>query len=605
MLSSADLVTALPSFMLEVLEANADAVEGDQWAKVNGRPVVIRTSNLSPAPFYREVSGEKFCVLGFPYHGDRIDNQRLCEDLVERAFDPTFLAGINGEFVILHVPANNSTLNIINCRFSYPPIWYHSLGKTFISAFNFSDIWTRLKARGSLKVDESTFFDLLRYKRVFGTKTPDRNTKLLGPAKILSFDGDNVQHRQYWHPEFKTKCDVSLDQASDLLIDAVRLSIRRKSQDGKRIGLFLSGGMDTRLVLAAMQREGLAPTCFTINEFENREVRVAQEVAKIVGVRHIFLKTDETHYSRTYDAALRVAAGMASPMCMFIGHREAIQKHADVGFHGHGFDYLFQGMYLPRRNLDIWGRRLAYSIPKALPTDLIGHFIENVPYRVKGTDVLEYCRDSEGANQLSRLRHELASVLNEADEICESETDKYEYLSFHNLARHYSVTDHWGINTTVEQRTIAFDNDVFDLFQQMPTKYRFDSRVQRNALRRLNPRLAKLMSANTTYPIGWSSRQRTLPQVRDAILRRVRGKNNTSNLRLERMGLPVDQLLVREWKGLVEEMIQSDRLEQLSFLDVEKAKAQGRMVLKMDDAGNNQFLSLLVSVDQFLKVGGV
>lgn len=67
------------------------------------------------------------------------------------------------------------------------------------------------------------------------------------------------------------------------MAELMKESVRQKTSDGKRYGHFLSGGMDSRSVLAAFDSP---PVCFTTIA-DNREQRVA-----IIGqgAEHVFLQ---------------------------------------------------------------------------------------------------------------------------------------------------------------------------------------------------------------------------------------------------------------------------------------------------------------------------
>ena len=46
---------------------------------------------------------------------------------------------------------------------------------------------------------------------------------------------------------------------------------------------------------------------------------------------------------------------------IFSGNRDKISPIADVFFHGHGLDYMFQGMYLPSRPIRLFGKNTYYK----------------------------------------------------------------------------------------------------------------------------------------------------------------------------------------------------------------------------------------------------
>ena len=187
---------------------------------------------------------------------------------------------------------------------------------------------------------------------------------------------------------------------------------------------------------------------------------------------------------------------------IFMGYRNYIRNKVDVLFHGHGFDYMFQGMYLPNSHLKIFGQDFPYKSLKAVPKDIVSYFIENAPYRVKYPYLDTYIEESQRKSLHNHLKKSINKLV---DFIKGKTTNRYnqlEYITFHALTRHYSFSDHAGIHTNAEQRAIAFDNDIFDLFFQFPIKYRFDRAVIIKALKYLDERFFTIPHANTNLPLG-------------------------------------------------------------------------------------------------------
>ena len=80
-----------------------------------------------------------------------------------------------------------------------------------------------------------------------------------------------------------------------------------------------------------------------------------------------------------------------------------------------------------------------------------------------------------------------------------------------------------------------------------------------------------------------------------------RARAVSTMIRFERSGLPLHHLIVNDWRPFIEELIESERLEALSFLDLAKTRVYVREVLEKPDPGYNPFVAVLACVDQFLK----
>ena len=591
----------IPSLSLETGTTPPDP-KAIEWSVLNDQTIYITDHGLRPAPTFLELEfGDRFCIAGRPILGDTVDAAGTCRLLQSSGFSDSALQQLNGEFLILHSPPDRRALRVVTCRFGYPTFWLQSDARGIVAATSFFAVWQRLRQLDRIRVNPDSFFETLLFKRVFGDKTPDANTKLLGPAQQWVYDGKSIRTQRYWRPDFTKKSTASPIALADQLIDLVRQSVRRRVTSGGRFSLFLSGGMDTRLVAACLAREKVPAHCITINAFENREVVVARQVAAITGLPHTFLATPPGHYQTTLPQAIQLCAGMHMPMCMFHGHSAALSDIADIGFHGHGFDFMFQGMYIPKTQLHIAGKTLAYRRMAPLPADIVSYFLNHAPYRLKGLNILDCGHAGVIKTQIERLRAELGGQLREIQEYAPSPYDSYEQLTFSNFARHYSVSDHWGINTNLEQQTICFDNDLLDFYTSLSAHDRFDARIQRMALQRLSPALAELQSANHTYPIRLSSGERTLRQIGNAILRRIGMAKPPADNRFERMGLPHHHLFQHDWRDAILDLAQSPRLESIPFINGAKVSALARDAAAGNHPADGQFLALCMAVDQFLK----
>lgn len=589
----------LPGF---TIETGVKSSEGPVWGKLAGRAVCISDS-YSPEPYFHESENGKVCILGTPVYRGEMDFKNLSFDLLKDSNynKESFLSEIDSEFLLIILTSEK--LCVVSSRFASPPFFYCCKDGSFIGSFSFNDLWMRLHKLDRLEPNFESIFELLAYKRVFGEKTHDRNSFIMPPATLLSFDGHGIQLKRYWMPDFRDKVKMNLKDCVFEFNKRILGAIEKKTSDNKRYALFLSGGMDSRTVLSAFSQTSYMPECITINQFENREVKMAAKICRAVGAKHHYLPFFENHYRKVADAAFRLTGALQLPMFMFLGYRNVLKKFADVAFHGHGFDYFFQGMYLPAKTYKFMGQDLYYRRLLDFDESPEEFFVKNVSYRIieRDPDMLRMIK-SECRQQLcGGVLDEVRKKAQEAEAIVSNKFDIVEYLTFYNLARHYPFADHWSMNTNIPQRTISFDNDLYDFYQSLPVEYRFDARLMRERLKIMHPGLAKLRSANTTYPVGASSLERTYYQLRDSFLRKLRLKSALEDDNdFQRMGLPFPYVLCGELRDYVEELLSSDHLSILSFLDMDEMRNYVKGFLE-NPRGNGQLMMALVAINRLLK----
>jgi len=580
----------IPTF---TLESNAGGNPADTWATADSVPLSLTVHGYQPQPVFVGDQRGKAAVFGSPILNDKINPQAAAELALANAGNPAAFKQLDGEFLIILATAGS--LKLITSRFTSPPFYLYEHGGELIGSFCFTTLWRRLAARGLLEVNTDTFFDMLLFKRILGEKTHAQHTTIIPPASVMSWTKAGMKTERYWLPDFRKKTKMGLKAASAELAERIQNSIRKKTSDGVRPALFISGGMDTRTVLAAFMKTGIVPTCYTVNAFENREVQVAREVCKAVGAPHVYLPFAPNHYDKVSEAAMELVGGMHLPMYMFLGYKEIVSQNADVIFHGHGFDYMFQGMYIPGRSHTLLGRPIPYRTPAAIPGDVVSFFMENISYKLRDPAWMPMMSEADQKAQWQRVREEVQAVYEQAKEVADSPEDRLEYLSFNNFARHYPFGDHWGMNVNLPQRCLTFDNDVYDWYQQLPAHYRFDRRVLRGALRLMNPELCNIINANHRYPAGLSSLQHTLYLLRDSLLVKLKLKSwpNYGSDDDERMGMPLTRMYRSELRHYVDDTIASGRFRAIPYLKPDAVRAY-----------LNGFLDATIPVNQIAQITG-
>lgn len=205
------------------------------------------------------------------------------------------LSRLIGMFAFAVWDATRQRLVLVRDRLGKKPLYYGWWGRRFVFA-------SELKALGQLPgfappIDRSALALLLRHNYVPGPWSIYRDVYKLPPGSLLELGHplDRPAARPYWsleqavaqgteHP-FRGTVEEAADELERLLADAVR---RRMIADVPW-GAFLSGGIDSSLVVALMQRHSSQPVrTFTIG-FEQREydeAPYAAAVARHLGTEH-------------------------------------------------------------------------------------------------------------------------------------------------------------------------------------------------------------------------------------------------------------------------------------------------------------------------------
>jgi asparagine synthase (glutamine-hydrolysing) len=173
-----------------------------------------------------------------------------------------------------------------------------------------------------------------------------------GCAMVFSETGAPVAHR-YWRFETAALADsptrrLSLDAATDQLHDLLRASVRSRLVSDVPLGAFLSGGVDSSLVVALMaERERQSVRTFTIGfrDAEYDESEYAHRVAKHLGVENTTMVLSAEDVLRELP---NVATALDEPMADYsvlpsMAVARLARRHVTVALTGDGADEAFGG----------------------------------------------------------------------------------------------------------------------------------------------------------------------------------------------------------------------------------------------------------------------
>ena len=368
------------------------------------------------------------------------------------------------------------------------------------------------------------------------------------------------------------------------------------------MGLFLSGGHDSRTIAMASNRQ---LNCYTVSFSNNYEVKIAKRIAASLGFKFNYIELSKNHYNEIADESSKICSGMYSiDNALFLKVNHDFKNEIDIILHGHGIDYLFQGMYLPSSTLKIFGRPTFIKKLKPVPENVADFFVNNIPYRLKYINHKDFIKkDFQEKLESDLIKSVDASLSDLADPELSSE-DKWELLTLNGLSRHYSWPNIASKMTLAHVRTPVFDNDIYDFYLSLPSKLRVTGRALRNAQKILNNETAAIPTANFGLPCAESPLRKTVRLIIRKILRDISKLKKFSAPMLSDRTWPDRDIYLNKntsFQALVNEAINSSMLAQtLPELEWSKIRLESKNWIK-NPSGGAGFLISLTSVYLFLK----
>ena len=138
----------------------------------------------------------------------------------------------------------------------------------------------------NLKINQNAVYEFFKFRRIFGNKTLDINSRFLMPFSVLDIQKSKFNIYRYCKPNYK-KNNRSLEDNAYSLKEELSQILEFLLSDIKKPILMLSGGLDTRFALATCPVE---LDCLNFSYFENRESEAAKKSCEVVNQKYIWSK---------------------------------------------------------------------------------------------------------------------------------------------------------------------------------------------------------------------------------------------------------------------------------------------------------------------------
>jgi hypothetical protein len=284
---------------------------------------------------------------------------------------------------------------------------------------------------------------------------------------------------------------VSVSEWGHRLAEAIRASAEGHARIARRPYLFLSGGLDSRIVGGAL---GGGIETISLCTRPNAEVRIAARVSRALGVKHRIIVRSPYWYLETVDASALVCSGIH-----FNQHAHFI-KPAEIVMGAHGEAEFFLGDLLENFNKHYFvptpGNRLELK-----PDSLVDFLDRFTPYRIKDLGRIGRLLNKDIRAKLveeyrSTMKGYALSVWDVSDETADRLDTILRWANVGVTPTYNMITCLWPM---ARERNIYFDNNLDDLSLRIPAALR-NGLLHTSILWRLDRKLVAIPDANTFVP---------------------------------------------------------------------------------------------------------
>jgi asparagine synthase (glutamine-hydrolysing) len=315
------------------------------------------------------------------------DTEVLLAAISEWGLRPT-LQLANGMFALAVWDRATRKLWLARDRFGEKPLYFGWAGRTFLFASELKALTTHPAFVGEIDRDALALY--FRHNYIPAPRSIYRGVRKLLPgtmAEARPTDVGRVRFHTYWSARDAAKdarahpLDITTREAADQLEHLIRDSVSRRMMADVPLGAFLSGGIDSSMIVAAMQAQSAAPVqTFTIGFSEHGfdEAVHARAVAQHLGTDHheLYVSPEEavavvpdlpTIYDEPFADSSQIPTWVVSKLAA---------GKVKVALSGDGGDELFGGYTRYFVHRDAW-RRLRRVPPSMRST--LGRAVRTVP----------------------------------------------------------------------------------------------------------------------------------------------------------------------------------------------------------------------------------
>lgn len=252
---------------------------------------------------------------------------------------------LRGMFAFAIYDLNNETLFLARDRLGIKPLFYMETGKSFLFGSEIKCLFKHPQMNCSIY--HPALVTYFAYGYVPDPDTMIEKVKKLPPGHILTCKHGKINIKQYWDVTFNHSKIYSEDYYIEKILYHLNESVRLRLVSDVPLGAFLSGGIDSSMVVALMAKNMDEPVkTFSIG-FENQaynELEYARMVSKEYGTDHHeeIVKPDAESVINDliYQFDEPFADSSAIPTYYV---SKMTRKHVTVSLSGDGGDELFAG----------------------------------------------------------------------------------------------------------------------------------------------------------------------------------------------------------------------------------------------------------------------
>jgi asparagine synthase (glutamine-hydrolysing) len=410
-----------------------------------------------------------------------------------RRDDLRFIEGLDGQFCLALIDEQRKRLLLATDTIGSHPIYWRADADGL--AFG-SDLSAVLRATtGANRLNLRAVADYLTVGAVLGDKTLADGVQLLGPGTLLVYDlrdGRTMLHPYVSVESFFETTWTDHGAYLEAVQAAFEQAVARALTDTRPVGLSLSGGLDSRAILSAVNGRTSTLRTYTLGVDGCADQVIAAELARIAGTQHRYFELDST-YLRDFLPNMAEMVSLTDGMYLSHGLTEMLgirflgQTDIGVLLRGHGGE-------LAKAHL-AWPYHTDQRVYELRSTEeLIPYLCARANYVSPDLPLSQILRPEAVSRTGEGVRETFESVL-AGTGLTPAQCCSFLYLR--ELTRRFTIPSLELFRTRAEVRLPYLDVAYLKVLLSAPPRWRDSTEIHRALTRSGLPQLLKVRNSNT------------------------------------------------------------------------------------------------------------
>jgi asparagine synthase (glutamine-hydrolysing) len=399
-----------------------------------------------------------------------------------------FVRRVNGQFNLLIWDDRCRGVLLINDRYGLRPLQYACLDGMLYLAPEGKAILAGSGRAGELNL--RMLVNQLSWGRIWiGQETFFNGVFLLPPASILSWQDGKLARAQYWDYVYRPEPEIDEGFIAHT-VATFRAAVARQTRAPLRYGVSLSGGLDSRSVLAAARQcvpGEVRAYSWGVSDGHD-EVAIARRTAACLGVPWTYLPLAPADFLAQARRGVFLSEGLDLLVQSYgLGIYPSIRPHADALLSGLALDLTLGGSYLSP----------ALTTAEATPEAACAWALQKAT--LFAPDECQQLVRLDGlADLLQDLRREALDIWHAGQNA--HPADQCDRFFLHTRMWRYIFTRQLWQRLLLEDLAPTFDNELIDCLLRIPAAWRLGHRFYQRFLHELDPRMMDIPYQRTMLP---------------------------------------------------------------------------------------------------------